>query len=166
MVLGLSPDSSSWILVYFPVSWLTQFGHGLVTTVLGPTQPYLARNTGVEIDTINLVWTFGFFGYMVGSLATGFIFKQYCRRDRDKLIFLWATIFLTGVSNCHNRLFQIKLKIFQALMIVLPFTSSFAVLVTARLVQIMCLGAFCTADASLIVYLLGPDKSRYKLLAQ
>lgn len=45
-------------------------------------------------------------------------------------------------------------------MIVLPFTSSFAVLVTARLLQILSLGAFCTADASLIVYLLGPDKSR------
>ena len=48
----------------------------------------------------------------------------------------------------------------QAIMIVLPFTSSFAVLVTARLLQILSLGAFCTADASLIVYLLGPDKSR------
>ena len=45
-------------------------------------------------------------------------------------------------------------------MIVLPFTTSFGVLVTARLIQIMSLGAFCTADASLIVYLLGPDKSR------
>jgi len=45
-------------------------------------------------------------------------------------------------------------------MIFLPFTSSFALLVIARLVQIMALGAFCTADASLIVYLLGPEKSR------
>ena len=45
-------------------------------------------------------------------------------------------------------------------MIILPFTSSFAVLVTARLIQILSLGAFCTADASLIVYLLGPEKSR------
>ena len=43
MVLGLDHDSSRWILFYFPVSWLTQFGHGLVTTVVGPTQPYLAR---------------------------------------------------------------------------------------------------------------------------
>ena len=42
-----------------------QFGHGLVTTVVGPTQPYLAQKTGVDIGTINLVWTFGFFGYMV-----------------------------------------------------------------------------------------------------
>ena len=43
MVLGLDQGSSKWISVYFPVSWLTQFGHGLVTTVVGPTQPYLAR---------------------------------------------------------------------------------------------------------------------------
>ena len=53
----------------------------------------------------------------------------------------------------------------QAIMIVLPFTSSFAVLVTARLVQIMSLGAFCTADASLIVYLIGPEKSRCGVLS-
>merc|ERR1712241_125809 len=60
-----------------------------------------------------------------------------------KLIFLAVTICVTG-----------------AIMLLLPFTSSFAVLVTARLVQILSLGAFCTADASLIVYLLGPEKSR------
>ena len=101
------------------------------------------RNTGVQIDTINLVWTFGFFGYMVGSLGTSFIFKEYLKKDGAKLIFLWLTICLTGV-----------------IMIFLPFTSSFALLVTARLLQIMSLGAFCTADASLIVYLLGPIKSR------
>merc|ERR1712001_528498 len=45
-------------------------------------------------------------------------------------------------------------------MLLLPVTSSFAVLVTARLLQILALGAFCTADASLIVYLIGPEKSR------
>ena len=46
-------------------------------------------------------------------------------------------------------------------MIVLPLTSSFGLLVTARLLQILALGAFCTADASLIVYMLGPEKSRF-----
>ena len=82
MVLGLAPEPSKWVSIYFPISWLTQvtsqchqnrtilililqFGHGLVTTVVGPTQPYLAQKTGVDIGTINLVWTFGFFGYMV-----------------------------------------------------------------------------------------------------
>jgi len=99
MVLGLDSDSSKWILIYFPVSWLTQFGHGLVTTVVGPTQPYLAKNTGVEIDTINLVWSFGFFGYMVGSLGTSFIFKEYLRKDWAKLVFLWLTICVTGVNK-------------------------------------------------------------------
>ena len=42
-MLGLDRDSSIWVCVYFPVSWMTQFGHGLVTTVVGPTQPYLAK---------------------------------------------------------------------------------------------------------------------------
>ena len=99
MVLGLDTDSSRWLLVYFPVSWLTQFGHGLVTTVVGPTQPYLAKNTGVDIATINLVWTFGFFGYMIGSLGTSFIFKEYLKKDWAKLVFLSVTICLTGVSG-------------------------------------------------------------------
>ena len=128
MVLGLSPQSSKWILLYFPVSWLTQvrgqtqdpspliqFGHGLVTTVVGPTQPYLARsvapylcnfrvlplfarNTGVDIATINLVWTFGFFGYMVGSLATSWMFASRFRSDGSKLAFLATTIAITGVG--------------------------------------------------------------------
>ena len=44
-MFGLDRDSSIWLSIYFPVSWLTQFGHGLVTTVVGPTQPYLARYT-------------------------------------------------------------------------------------------------------------------------
>ena len=97
----------------------------------------------MDIDTINLVWSFGFFGYMVGSLGTSFIFKEYLKADWAKLVFLSVTICATG-----------------AIMIILPFTSSFAVLVTARLLQILALGAFCTADASLIVSLLGPEKSR------
>ena len=57
------------------------------------------RNTGVGVDTINLVWTFGFFGYMIGSLATSFVFKEYLKRDGAKLIFLWITICITGVSE-------------------------------------------------------------------
>ncbi len=41
------------------------------------------------------------------------------------------------------------------MVILLPFTSSFALLATGRLVQYLALGAFVTADASLIVYLIG-----------
>jgi hypothetical protein len=51
----------------------------------------------VAIDTVNLVWTFGFLGYLVGSLLTGCIFKQYVRTATAKLLFLFTTICITGV---------------------------------------------------------------------
>ena len=57
------------------------------------------RNTGVDIATINLVWTFGFFGYMVGSLATSFVFKEYIKSEKAKLSFLAITKCITGVSS-------------------------------------------------------------------
>ena len=44
--------------------------------------------------------------------------------------------------------------------ITLPFIRSFELLVIARLVQNVVLGAYITADASLIVYTMGPTKSR------
>ena len=115
----------------------------------------------MDIATINLVWTFGFFGYMVGSLATSFVFKEYVKSEKAKLSFLASTICVTGVRK-YKFLFPNNLTflILQIIMIFLPFTSSFALLAIARLLQIMALGAFCTADASLIVYLLGPEKSR------
>jgi hypothetical protein len=47
----------------------------------------------------------------------------------------------------------------QGMVILLPFTSSFALLATGRLVQYLALGAFVTADASLIVYLIGTAAS-------
>ena len=65
-----------WLVGYFTSSWITNFGHGLVVTVVGPTQLYIAQNVGVEKDTINLLWTFGFFGFLVGSFASGFLFKR------------------------------------------------------------------------------------------
>ena len=52
----------------------------------------------MDIDTINLVWSFGFFGYMVGSLGTSFIFKEYLKKDWAKLVFLAVTICVTGVG--------------------------------------------------------------------
>jgi len=37
------PDDKKWLFCYFPSSWLTNLGHGMVVTVVGPTQPYLAQ---------------------------------------------------------------------------------------------------------------------------
>ena len=53
----------------------------------------------MDIATINLVWTFGFFGYMVGSLTTSFVFKEYVKSDKAKLSFLASTICVTGVRR-------------------------------------------------------------------
>ena len=60
-----------------------------------------------------------------------------------KLAFLCATIGLTGL-----------------LMVALPFVTSFSLLVLTRAMQYVALGAYITADASLIVYTMGPVKSR------
>jgi hypothetical protein len=49
----------------------------MVMTVVGPTQPYLAQNVGVEVNLINLVWTLGFLGYMIGGLSAGFTFQRF-----------------------------------------------------------------------------------------
>ena len=90
-------EKNKWLAWYVASSWLVNLGHGMIVTVVGPTQPYLASNVKVNIgesyesfdrkrtlvalnlnffpsiDTINLVWTFGFFGYTIGALLTGFV---------------------------------------------------------------------------------------------
>ena len=53
----------------------------------------------MDIATVNLVWTFGFFGYMVGSLTTSFVFKEFIKSEKAKLVFLSVTIFITGVRS-------------------------------------------------------------------
>ncbi len=52
---GMSRDNWRWCWVYVAASCCANIGQGLVTTVVGPTQLYLARNVDVDIDTINLV---------------------------------------------------------------------------------------------------------------
>ena len=69
-------EENKWYSVYILSSWLCNVGHGMMVTVVGPTQPYMARNVNVNIDTINLVWSAGFSGYLLGALATGFIYKR------------------------------------------------------------------------------------------
>ena len=74
---AFSQSEIRWLACYLASSWLTNFGHGLVVTVVGPTQLYIAKNVGVEKDTINWLWTFGFFGFLVGAVVAGFVFKRY-----------------------------------------------------------------------------------------
>ena len=137
-------EEDKWTLIYVLSSWFCNFGHGMIVTVVGPTQPYLAFNVKVDIATINLVWTFGFFGYTLGALLTGLVFRRFCTTNGRKMAFLSINFMITG-----------------ALMIVLPLVDNFGVLVFARCLQNICLGAYITADTSLVVYTMGPIKSRY-----
>ena len=136
-------EEDKWLAVYIASSWLSNFGHGMVVTVVGPMQPYLAFNVGVPIDTINLLWTAGFAGFTLGAVATGFVFRRFCTTNAAKMVFLWLTMFFNG-----------------ALMTALPFIDSFAAMVVARCLQNVSLGAYITADTSLVVYTMGPIKSR------
>merc|ERR1719266_3304787 len=136
-------EETKWLVGYVLSSWLSNFGHGMVVTVIGPSQPYLAYNVGVSIDTINLVWTAGFLGYTVGSVVTGYVFRRFCTTNRKKMLFLWLTFLGNG-----------------GIMISLPFIKNFPGLVFARCLQNIFLGAYITADTSLVVYTMGPIKSR------
>ena len=69
--------------------------------------------------------------------------SRYFRSAFVKLSFLWITMSLNGI-----------------LMLVLPFLSSFGLLVTVRAIQNIALGGYITADQSLLVYTMGPIKSR------
>ena len=69
-------EDRKWCGVYVVASCLANMGQGLQMNVVGPMQPYLAKGVSVDIDTINLVWTFGFTGYFIGAFLTGLVFKR------------------------------------------------------------------------------------------
>jgi hypothetical protein len=55
------------------------------------------------------VWTFGFLGYLVGSLLTGLVFQPRVRTAAAKLVFLFFTICLTGVRIMRGILHFLQL---------------------------------------------------------
>jgi len=129
--------------IFLPLAWSGHIGLGLALGIFGPTQPYLARNVGVSVDTINFIWTGRSIGFMVTSVLTAVVFKQYCRRTWQKMAFLAAAEVITG-----------------AFVFLTPWASSFPVLLAFVTVFGMSLGLFDTADNSLMVYIFGPVKSR------
>jgi len=129
--------------IFLPLAWSGHIGLGLALGIFGPTQPYLARNVGVSVDTINFIWTGRSIGFMITSVLTAIVFKQYCRRTWQKMAFLAAAEVITG-----------------AFVFLTPWATSFPVLLAFVTVFGMSLGLFDTADNSLMVYIFGPVKSR------
>jgi len=139
----LTPAEISWSASYLTLAWLAQLGNGAIQTITGPMQPYLAYNLQTDTQTINLVWTLGFSGFLIGSLFTSYIFTKYLTSSHKKLIFMSLVLLLTGIST-----------------ILMPFMTNLPMLLLCRFFQFLSYGIFITSDSILLVFSLGPEKSR------
>ena len=83
-------------------------------------QPYLAYNLRTDTQTINLVWTLGFSGFLLGSLFTSNIFTKYLTTSNKKLRFMSLVLLFTGVST-----------------LMIPFMSNLPILLLCRFVQVL-----------------------------
>ena len=82
-------------------------------------QPFLAYNLQTDTQTINLVWTLGFLGCLIGSLITSHIFTKYLKTSLRKMIFMSFVMFLTGLAT-----------------LCIPFMVNLPLLLIARFVQV------------------------------
>ena len=82
-------------------------------------QPFLAYNLQTDTQTINLVWTLGFLGFLIGSLITSHIFTRYLRTSLRKLMFMSSVMLLTGLAT-----------------LCLPFIMNLPLLLMARFIQV------------------------------
>ena len=46
-----------WVGPYFSIFVLNCIMGAAAYTIMGPAQPYIAKNIGLEIDSINFIWT-------------------------------------------------------------------------------------------------------------
>jgi len=131
-----------WVMTYFPVAWSAHICQGLCKGIFGPTQPYLAQNLGVQNKDINFIWTLGALGSCMATVFTGVIFKDYLKERNLKLLFLCVCVLLAGVFIAT-----------------VPFVPSFSTLLLAVLLAGVFLGSLSTASNSLVLFMLGPDRS-------
>ena len=131
------------LAILLPSILLGSISVGLPNGVLGSTQPFLANNVGVSKQTINFMWTIGAVGNFIGSFFTGFIFKSFIRGTHSKLYFLSLNILLFG-----------------SLLTSVPWQNSFPLLLFTYFSAAFTSISFNTALHSMIVFMLGPKKSR------
>jgi len=115
----LSESEVRWSMSYVGLSWAAELGNGAIQTITGPMQPFLAYNLQTDTQTINLVWTLGFLGFLVGSLITSHIFTRYLRTSLRKLMFMSSVMLLTGLAT-----------------LCLPFIMNLPLLLMARFIQV------------------------------
>ena len=82
-------------------------------------QPYLAYNLATDTSTINLVWTLGFSGFLIGSILTSTILTKHLTSSRLKLSFMSSIQLLTGLST-----------------LLMPFMPNLPLLLACRFLQV------------------------------
>ena len=95
----LTQEEIYWAAAYLTLAWSAQLGNGAIQTITGPMQPYLAYNLRTDTQTINLVWTLGFSGFLIGSLFTSHVFTKYLTSSFKKLSFMSFVMLITGIST-------------------------------------------------------------------
>ena len=50
-------DNKKWLIAFLTIAFASHAGLGMAIAIFGPTQPYLAWQTKVDVDTINFIYT-------------------------------------------------------------------------------------------------------------
>ena len=50
-------ERKAWLIFFLTVAFSGHAGLSMALAIFGPTQPYLGRQTGVSVDTVNYIWT-------------------------------------------------------------------------------------------------------------
>ncbi|XP_075244517.1 sodium-dependent glucose transporter 1A-like isoform X2 [Convolutriloba macropyga] len=144
----MDPKEKYYIVLYVPITWCLHIAHGMMNTVIGPSQLYLAQNVGLDLSQINFVWTFGFIGFVAGSFTAGAVMKTWLKKSWMKVSVMVICGLVSGTC-----------------MIFLPFITDATLLFGCRLIQFFVLAALITADTSMLVYMLGAVKARPFIMA-
>ena len=135
--------STQFLVILMPSLWLGSISLGLVNGIIGSAQAFLAINVEVSRQTINFIWASGAVGSFFAAIFTAFIFKRFLEETRLKLCFLSLNVFISG--SCIASL---------------PWLNSFSLLLVIYFCAAFTIMSFNTAQHSLIVFILGPIKSR------
>ena len=103
---------------------------------------FFVLKVGVPNKEINFIWTGRALGTCIAAVITSFVFRLYIKKSWQKLTFLAFGLLGTGFF-----------------ILLIPWITSFSFLLSSLLLVGFCLGCFDSADNSLFVYMLGPDRS-------
>lgn len=136
-------SSTFYLAIVMPALWMGCISMGLVNGIMGSTQAFLAINVGVSRQTINFIWASGAVGNIVAAIFTAYVFKRFITDNRYKLCFLGLNVIASGCC-----------------IVSLPWINSFALLLFTYFCSAVTIGNFNTAGHSLMVFMLGPVRSR------